>query len=298
MDTINMLILKKKSYDDLMTEPFQYDKSVKLFEEPEELFYIEQRTEQWYEMKKYLNLNEQYLSATDAAKALKLKSGYIKFLNNRINRIPEDDVKSNIFIERGIHIEPLIIRVYLFFYTPTIHLSDFNYYKPGIVLPPEEHGYLKLYCSPDFYFVNNVNLHSFIIEAKYWGKSKPLPKHYEDIPIEYIVQVIVQLISSRVNFVHLVILSEDNDKWYMVAFEFSLLSPFKKNNGYLVEEAGGPLRLLWLFQFLTTCNDKDSPLYKHYFQEYQTTEPPTHADLKKITGERFRVTHQNKYKFF
>lgn len=267
---------------------------------------VKQRTETWYDLRNYLSYSLDYISATDAATVMKIKRngklGYLQYLKNRKKLIIEKQQKQNFFSLRGIQLEPYIIRKFIsFLYNYTIVGC---HYLPGIVMTSQISS-LRLFCSPDFAFSDLYNRIA-LIECKYWNKSKHLPLQYSEIPLEYIIQVIVQLLVTNADVVYLVFLqedvSDDNEcKFYMTSFEFFIKNTALWNSKcvtgpsfeYPIERhyfhlRGEPLRLLYLFQQLL-IHPEDSQNYKEYYKEYINTNPPTHEDLKKIISVIFMM---------
>lgn len=286
----------------------QYFKTVIRLSSPNQyLSSVKQRSPEWYDLKNCLDLKYHYISATDAATVLKIKSknkSAKNFLSERLMGIKKRTAgKNNIFMDRGTYLETLIIRKFIEVAYFNSDLQYLQLFTPGIIKNPAN-STVRLYCSPDLMFFKNAILTDNeinLIEAKYWAKQKPLPTCFDEIPLEYIAQVVVQLMVTDANSCFLVILAEEQENWKMVAFNFSLINrhfiyikgtvnvrSVERKNLYCEYEAS-PLRHLWLFQQMCLLG-QDHPKFRNYFIEYQELEPVTHDDFRRqVTGERFPI---------
>lgn len=266
---------------------------------------IVQRSEEWVDIRNILMLKHNYISATNAAIIMKVKVKKCprKIFQEYLGKTTKQQQQNNYFMNQGIRFEKFIVQLFLTNYMGVSNRS-INYYQPGILFTNPIDN-LKLFCSPDFAVVDFNQL--YLIEAKYWQKpNKRIPLTYEEIPLEYLIQVIVQLLVSRARYVYLVFfhdyqnISGTETNTEMTAFEIGLNNRLYYNrsvkglgecgsvnmNTYY-QEYDMPLNSLWLFQKMMDIGNEKDPEYKRLFTLYQNQPKPTHESLKKITGQRF-----------
>lgn len=257
------------------------------------LFSIRQRSQEWLDIRDELGYRFNYVSATEAAKVLKVKTGFTIFFDQRLRKIRPKTEKQNVYMQMGNLMEDFILSRYFplvddddpnrEYYTVNQHKEP--KYRPGIMVTPNNNNSnIRLFCSPDMIYLDERSNHN-LLEAKYWVKKRDLPLVYEEIPIEYIIQVFVQLIVSQANEGYLILLKKtENNQFEMISFRFILkrapVMNISEPNHY--DDKGQPLYLIKLFQKMMDLGyeKKNTPEFKNLFTEYQKTKAPTHKDFK------------------